>query len=203
MEQVVANATCPVYILASHVHADHFNPEVLGWKSAAPVRYLLSSDIRRRHKELRDDERIVWLRRGECFADGIVSVRTHGSTDVGVSFLIEVDGRRVFHAGDFNDWQRAESDDGTNRQMRGYFLAELAKMLPDVQHADAALFPVDTTLGPLIMSGPFEFCRQARPKLFLPMHCWGNYTAAEQAAKQVEDLGVALVTCRPGDEVEV
>ena len=36
-----------LYILSSHAHPDHFNPEILSWKPERPdIRYILSEDIR-------------------------------------------------------------------------------------------------------------------------------------------------------------
>lgn len=36
-----------LYVLASHSHADHFNPEILNWKEQRPdIQYIFSEDIR-------------------------------------------------------------------------------------------------------------------------------------------------------------
>lgn len=178
-EALVAATDKQVYALASHVHPDHFNPSILTWQSRRPIRYILSADIRRRHKALRSDERIVWLHRGESFSDDNLRIDALGSTDVGVSWLVTADGRRLFHAGDFNDWSRDESDPEANRQMRNYFRAELAKMRPLVGGADAALFPADPHLGRRIADGAEPFCEAILPKTLIPMHSWDDYAAAE------------------------
>jgi len=36
----------PLYVLSSHAHPDHFNPEILDWKNQnSNIRYLFSKDI--------------------------------------------------------------------------------------------------------------------------------------------------------------
>lgn len=200
---LVAETDAQVYVLASHAHADHFNPETLFWKSRRPIRYVFSADIRRRNKPLRDDGRIAWLHRGEVFSDGGLVVEAHGSTDVGVSWLIGADGRRLFHAGDFNDWQHPEATEEDNKRMHSYFEAELRKMSAAVSGVDVALFPADPHLGSHIADGPAAFCQEARPKVFVPMHCWEDYGAAGAVARAVEELGVRFVPCRGLKRMEV
>ena len=44
--QHLLNRPGPLYVLASHFHPDHFNPEVLSWKERKPdIHYLFSKDI--------------------------------------------------------------------------------------------------------------------------------------------------------------
>ncbi len=190
---LVASSDKPVYVLASHVHPDHFHPAVLTWSSRFPIRYVLSSDIRRRNKALRSDARITWLHRGESFSDDALRVDALGSTDVGVSWLVTADGRRLFHAGDFNDWVRNSSAPEDNLRMHNYFKAELTKMSPLVRDTDAALFPADPHLGEHIADGAVQFCAAVRPKILVPMHSWGDFAAAEALRPAVEPYGVRFV----------
>ena len=37
-----------------------------------------------------------------------VYVKAYGSTDIGISFLVKVDGLTIFHAGDLNWWHWKE-----------------------------------------------------------------------------------------------
>lgn len=195
--RIVAQSAKVVYFLSSHVHHDHFNPEIIFM--GPHMRYVLSADIRRKNKILRDDVRIAWVHRGEMYEDDNIRVWALGSTDVGVSFCIEADGRKVFHAGDFNNWQRTMADSETNKQMAGYFMAELKKMEPVVAMCDAAMFPVDPRLEQYMAMGAIEFCKSVHPKMLLPMHCWEMYEEANEAAAFIEATGTRFIAS-PMDE---
>lgn len=64
---------------------------------------ILSKDIWKHHrcsKEAAD----VWLVKESTWSDSIVNVHAMGSNDSGVSWIVEVEGKRIFHAGDLNNW---------------------------------------------------------------------------------------------------
>ena len=64
--------------------------------------YIFSQDILHEEKLLSTDT--VWLKKGDCYADDVLRVHAFGSTDVGISFLVEAEGKKIFHAGDLNNW---------------------------------------------------------------------------------------------------
>ena len=85
----------PLYVLASHFHADHFNPHIFSWREQkADVRYILSKDIWRHRRSCCRDVEAHWLIKDGTYTDDLLSVRAFGSTDVGVSFLLETEGLR-------------------------------------------------------------------------------------------------------------
>lgn len=93
-----------VYFMASHFHEDHFNPEIFSLNVPnGQKRIILSRDIVRRHRAKETDADVL-LRRGDTYSDDMISVKAFGSTDAGVSFMVETDGKKVFHAGDLNNW---------------------------------------------------------------------------------------------------
>lgn len=52
----------PLYVLASHFHADHFNPHIFSWREQkADVRYILSKDIWRHRRSCCRDVEAHWL----------------------------------------------------------------------------------------------------------------------------------------------
>ncbi|MDO4210641.1 MAG: MBL fold metallo-hydrolase [Bacteroidales bacterium] len=95
-----------VYVFASHFHEDHFTRDILQWRSEYPsaiFTYILSKDILR-HRRAQRDEADVWMGKGAEWSDGYLHVVATGSNDSGVSWIVEVEGRRIFHAGDLNNW---------------------------------------------------------------------------------------------------
>ena len=94
----------PLYVLSSHFHEDHFTREIFEWKKRKPnITYIMSKDILR-HRRANKDEADAWLAKGASWADERISVRALGSTDSGVSWIVETGGKRIFHAGDLCNW---------------------------------------------------------------------------------------------------
>ena len=123
---------------------------------------------------------------GESFSVLGLPVRAFGSTDLGLSYLVEVDGRRVFHAGDFNLWhweeestpqEIAEATEGFER-----ILADLADFAAGT--IDLAFFPLDPRMGKHTDRGAVRFLKALRPKVLVPMHLQGDAALAERFAAQ-------------------
>lgn len=168
-----------LYVLASHFHPDHFNPEVLEWKSQRPdIIYVFSKDILKRRRAGKDDA--VYLVKLETYEDEILKIKAYGSTDVGISFLIETAGKKIFHAGDLNNWHWNE--ESTPEESRGYeknFLHELEVIAKDVPAIDLAMFPVDPRLGKDYMRGAQQFVDRIKIGIFVPMHFDEAYDKAD------------------------
>ena len=92
----------------SHSHSDHFCPGIFALSELPGVRYVLSEDVPL--AGLPKGARVSRLAPGQQTSAAGCAVTAFGSTDLGVSFLVEWNGLRLFHAGDLNNWHwRAES----------------------------------------------------------------------------------------------
>ena len=152
-----------IAVFVSHNHRDHFNPVIFKWqKDRGNISYILSSDVRTRNKAIR------MAPYEHVDVDGI-SVDTYGSTDAGVSFVINADGFQIFHAGDFNLWHWIEesTEEEVTLAKREY-LREMEN-LKDLQF-DIVFFPVDPRMGRGYDAGASHFARTMRPILIVPMH---------------------------------
>lgn len=114
-----------LYVLSTHSHSDHFNPEILEWKQQHPdIQYIFSRDILENQYARFDDA--VYLSPSELYHDNELCIQAFGSTDVGCSFLIEVAGKLVFHAGDLNNWHwKEESTMEESAEYEAAYLHEL------------------------------------------------------------------------------
>ena len=84
-----------LYVLASHFHPDHFNREVLTWKEQRPdIIYIFSKDILKHHRAQKEDA--IYINKGEEYEDDMLRIQAFGSTDVGISFLIHLQGKSIF-----------------------------------------------------------------------------------------------------------
>ena len=161
----------PVYFLASHFHDDHFNREIM----AHDARFILSHDILK-HRRAEQNERTVFLHRGDVYEDGMVRITACPSTDVGCSFAIELEGKRLFHAGDLSDWQMP-GETGLNKKMQGDYLAALRHIRERFADGfDVAMLPVDPRLGEHAWLGVQEWIDRIPTQQLIPMHYagWGG-----------------------------
>lgn len=182
-----------LYVLASHVHADHFNPEVLTWKEVrSDIQYLFSKDILEGGKaDLWD---ACYLDKGNVWTDGVLEVEAFGSTDAGVSFLLRWDGKTIFHAGDLNNWHWKEesTEEEVQEAERAYF-DELDALARRTDRMDLVMFPVDPRLGEDYMLGAKQFVDKFRVDRFVPMHFDDAYDKANAFREYAESRGARFV----------
>lgn len=175
----------PMYVFSSHFHEDHFNRDIFSWRTTKTnLRYILSKDILK-HRRAQKDEADAWLGKGATWEDERVHVAATGSTDSGVSWVIETGGKRIFHAGDLNNWYaRFLTDDyhgGTvyspdfgmdidplKEEKR--YLGELKDIHKLTDRFDVVMFPVDRRIGNGYTRGARQFLDVFQVGLFVPMH---------------------------------
>lgn len=165
----------PLYVFASHHHEDHFSPEV--FKEARPgrqVHFILSNDIfqSRVPEELR--EAALFVKPYETYELEGLRLATLKSTDDGVAFLIECEGRRFYHAGDLNCWVWEGAPKWQNDQMKEAYKNEL-KLL-EGKAIDVAFVPLDPRQDADFDLGMRYFFEAAGAEHVFPMHMWGDYT---------------------------
>jgi L-ascorbate metabolism protein UlaG (beta-lactamase superfamily) len=175
----------PLYVFVSHFHEDHFNPDILTWRTAkSDITYIFSKDILRRRRCRKEDAQ-VWLAKGGTWHDACLRVWAMGSNDSGVSWIVETAGRRIFHAGDLNNWyarflqinvpgqpvqnlETLEDVDPVAEEKR--FLGELKDIRKVADSFDLVMFPVDGRIGNGYTLGGRQFIDRFRVGLFVPMH---------------------------------
>lgn len=188
-----ANTPKHTYVFTSHFHEDHFTRDIFDWRDDRHT-YILSKDILR-HRRAAQDEADVWMGKGSMWQDDRIKVIATGSNDSGVSWIVEIEGKRLFHAGDLCNWYArflAEEDvpemiiseefgaiNPVVEEKR--FLGELkdvARLLkehtqgPCVKkpHFDLVMFPVDGRIGNGYTLGARQFIERFEVGLFVPMH---------------------------------
>ena len=160
-----------LYFFASHAHFDHFNPMIARYASKTQ-RYILSEDIRVHAGATRiPPERVTWIGIYDAWQDDRIAITSFSSTDEGTSFLVEVNGKRIFHAGDFNWWDWT-GDTEKNRKLAENGFRKQMKRLAGLSF-DLAFFPVDGRLGPSMERGAKVFCAETAPKALVSMHSVG------------------------------
>lgn len=164
----------PLYILASHSHADHFSEAV--FQEAQPfheVRFILSSDIFKSRVPMEYRGVTCHMKPHVSAEFPHLSVETLLSTDKGVAFLVEVDGRLLYHAGDLNCWVWAGEPAADNDRMRERYLKELERL----EHKDifAAFVPLDPRQEEDYALGMRYFFEYCGARHAFPMHMWNDF----------------------------
>lgn len=159
-----------LYVLCTHSHFDHFNGEILNWKrKVKDITYIFSEDILSHH--FAEKEEAIYLDVLGEYRDEILYIKTYGSTDAGVSFYLEFDGKKIFHAGDLNNWHwNEESSAEETAEAEAFYERELATLAQDVKELDVAMFPIDARLGKDFMKGAEQFLKTISVTNLLPMH---------------------------------
>ncbi len=195
----------PLYVLVSHEHHDHYNPEILSWENpGSTIFYVFPREMASR-PELAALSNAVFLDRGDCFDDGRLQIQAFGSTDMGVSYCLVAEEKSVFHAGDLNNWHwRDESTEAEVRAAEMAYRRELDYMVGRVTRIDVAMFPVDARQGSGYMRGAEQFVETFEVDTFVPMHFYPAVREAEAFAPIAHRYGAKFVLLsRTGDSVMI
>jgi len=178
-----------VYVFSSHSHEDHFNSSILNWENYNhDIQYILSDDIKVDKNKINYN----FIKEGEEKVIDDVYVRAYGSTDIGVSFLIKVDGLIIFHAGDLNWWHWKDDSLAEQNEAESLFKAHIEKLKQE-KIIDIAFFPVDPRLQEFYYIGGEYFAEKICPKLLIPMHFGNDVDITKEFAKRMKQINIKAV----------
>ena len=113
-------------------------------------------------------------------------MKTFGSTDEGLSYLLEVDGKKIFHAGDLNWWHWEGETDQEKEAAQKMFFKEIDILKGS--EIDIAFFPVDPRLEDAYYYGGKYFIEEVCPKVFIPMHFQDCYYITRKFRAVIENI---------------
>lgn len=175
-----------VYVFISHEHEDHYDPIVYTWEQYAPVTYIVADDMPAGVQGRRMGPG------GEMTLSDRVKVKAFGSTDAGVSFLVDLDGVKFFHAGDLNYWHWR--DVSTVREIamaEEDFHKEVEPIIG--QEIDWCFFPVDPRMGMHYDAGANYFMMAVKPRILCPMHFWGRGDIITEYARRARTVETEII----------
>lgn len=173
----------PVYVFISHAHGDHFNPEVIDEVRNYPsVTFIVSSDIPEKDREAMKkrashDRKFVYVGADERAEFPELTVRTLKSTDEGVAFVIEIDRKKIYFAGDLHWWTWEGESDEAEEAMKQAFIREMDKIKDE--HFDLAFLVLDPRQEDRYWWGFDYFMKNVGASHAFPMHSWGKYKLVE------------------------
>ena len=156
-----------LYVFASHSHADHYDPAI--WKlkeQYKDIHYILSDDIK-------DNEGAVVMKAHEKKEVAGIEIETLRSNDMGVAFLVKVEGKTIYHAGDLNWWHWNGEPEEDNEYYKKTFQDEMKYL--EGKKIDLAFMLLDPRQEDKYCWGMNYFLEHTDSKVVFPMHCFEHY----------------------------
>ncbi|MGN0232286.1 MAG: MBL fold metallo-hydrolase [Muribaculaceae bacterium] len=161
-----------VYVLVSHSHHDHFNPEI--FKLFPNATFVIANEVKRHCRRIHFPEGTIFMKSNSAICNNGISINAFSSTDVGVSFCVTISGKKIFHAGDLNNWHWAdESTPQEVRKAEGDYMSILRDIKTVTDTFQIAMFPVDARIGSDYFRGAKQFAENFHVVHFFPMHFTG------------------------------
>lgn len=184
-----------LYVFISHHHDDHFSPDVYELCGNDAV-YIVGFDVPQPYRGVR-------MKPGEERSFGPVAVHAYGSTDEGVSFLVDYAGIIIFHAGDLNLWHWRDESSITEIETAEKAFYDCVAPIP-TEKIDLAFFPVDPRQGSMYDAGAGYFVMSVKPRILIPMHFQGRGDVAMRFALTGETPFTKVVALKePGDHIDL
>lgn len=197
-----------ILVFVSHKHQDHFQMKIFDLISQYKnIHFFLGSDIRLSdayllRKGIKPSVKEVITNAGKntVFSYEDVQIETLRSTDAGVAFLVQAEGKSFYHAGDLNWWYWKEESRAWNTQMEKAYKQEISHI--EGRHFDAAFVPLDPRLEEGAYLGLRYFLEHTDADRIFPMHLWDNYEIIDRFRKTVDEktAGKIIPITAPGME---
>lgn len=184
-----------LFIFSSHSHGDHFNPEVFDLENKCKrVTYIFSVEIRNTCEEMKNASNnvkkipeIIYVESRMNYelknlSDKNLVLHTLQSTDLGCAFLIEYEGKVIYHAGDLHWWYWIGEPDDWNEQMTLDYKNEMEYLKG--KEIDLAFTPVDPRLGETYAWGINYLLENTHIKHVIPMHFWDDFSICKKYAEE-------------------
>lgn len=185
-----------VYFFATHRHFDHFNPVIKEF-AAKVTKYIISFDIK--NHGLPADKVVVMNEYSEAQVDDML-IRSYSSTDEGTCFDVEVAGKRIFHAGDFN-WWHWKGDTSTNIAFARNGFKKQMKYFKGL-HFNLVFFPVDSRLEEFMDLGIKSFAQEVAIDNLVTMHNVGGKPWEVPDVPELKQIKKIFIPINSGDSCQ-
>ncbi len=166
----------PLYVFVSHNHYDHYNKQIFQLK-LPNIHYILSNDIHTHHKAM-------YVKPHQTYQLDDIDIKTLLSTDQGVAYIVEVEDKVIYFAGDLHWWHWEGEPDIDNEWQRRIYQQEICKMPKEV---DLACIVVDKRLDNNYLLGLQYFMQHINSRYILPIHYFGDYSISNILEKEKLD----------------
>ena len=171
----------PLYFFASHKHRDHFDMDILSYAARGNVSYILSKDTKMSPHFLQKHgydpaalkEKVHYVAPiSDLTVDGM-KIHTLRSTDEGVAFYVETNGKCIFHAGDLAWWKWEGAGDLINGRVGRDYQRQIAWL--EDKLINFAFVVLDPRLNQHTFLGMDHFMKKVLADHVFPMHMWQDF----------------------------
>lgn len=164
-----------VFVFVSHNHEDHYQPAIFKLLSYHNnVTYIFDHDISSHYP-------YHACHPNETHIINDINVTTFASNDEGIAFLVEVEGKRIYHSGDLHLWNwipETKADEA--------FLIWQKQVFEEAMHQlshyeiDLACYPIDPRLKSHTLDGIHEFLVNITVKDVIGIHFADAYETVKE-----------------------
>ena len=182
-----------IYFFASHKHQDHFDMDIYRLTERYEnIHYIISKDAKLSPNFLKKHgidpairEKITYVTNNEEYLVDDVKIRTYLSTDAGVAFAVEADGKHIYHAGDLHNWTWEGAGDLINGKMERGYKHQINQMADT--YFDVAFVVLDPRLEQHKFKGFDYFLKNVSAKYVFPMHCWQEFGIVDEYLSRISN----------------
>lgn len=150
-----------IYCFITHSHSDHYNQEIRQLEEYNDVTYVISEDVQRVPNS-------ITVKKGDTIDLEPLSIEVFGTTDLGVSYLIEIDHKVFFHSGDLNWWHWPNDSEKVQLDEKRQYMSEIKAL--ENRHVDYVFVPVDPRLKAGHRYAMDYFIKTVKPNYLIPIH---------------------------------
>ncbi|MGM0603030.1 MAG: MBL fold metallo-hydrolase [Bacillota bacterium] len=170
------------FVFVSHRHHDHYNKVIYKWQQYLDqIYYIISDDVEMDFIQ----ENIIMVSKDQTLTVSDIKIKTFGSTDEGVSFLVKTPDFNIFHAGDLNWWKWKKFSHRVQKREERNYKNEIKKL--SGENIDIAFVPVDPRLEENYYLAGKYFIEKIKPEVFIPIHFADNYSITEKFKKKMTE----------------
>jgi L-ascorbate metabolism protein UlaG (beta-lactamase superfamily) len=188
------------YIFVSHSHHDHYNQVIFEWEDYCDeINYILAAEVEPA-AEYKNKDNLYLMEADEQLKLDELKISSFGSTDEGVSFLVELEDLSIFHAGDLNWWKWKKFSAKVQKREEREYKREVDKLKG--KNIDIAFVPVDPRLEEHFYLAGEYFIKEIKPALFVPIHFGDNYDVTKFFRDRFNSNQTRVAEIKvPGEEI--
>lgn len=187
------DADTPMYFFASHKHQDHFDMDIYRQAERYEnIHFIISKDAKLSLNFMKKHgidpavrEKITYVTNNEEYVVDDVKICTYLSTDAGVAFAVEADGKHIYHAGDLHDWFWEGAGDLVNGKLERGYKHQINRMADT--YFDVAFVVLDPRLEQHKFKGFDYFLKNVSAKYVFPMHCWQEFGIVDEYLSRISN----------------
>ncbi len=160
----------------SHRHADHFSDKIFDYNADM---YVISDDV-----NFHCNGNVAIMAPDEEIHALGLTIITHGSTDEGVSFYVNVEDQGIIHSGDLNYWMWDHYTKTDILEMDRWFKSEVDKFKS--YDTSVVMMPVDPRLKEYYDLTADYFLQNIEADHFFPMHMWENFDISRRLKEKYQ-----------------